>query len=318
MEVQKEHTLAAYTGTVSTLHSAAIMATVGTKGQGNIRHHSIEQAEQHLRATVYYDIGTYTSTTSTDRNDSTAILQTSTRIYMVSKHRPEGAPLSMAEVRVTAPVTPTCTTLVHVQQHNYQVIQSGTLTCTTPHGISTTSTVQAGQFFSIDNKDTCHSTCIEVGPRPFQVIKKNMPNQPTVHHDKMLQGIIAHRDRQEAPPPKNAGQGDHIMHSILDENIRDAKDMLDELKSNAEGPDNALHAGLVGAVLSSLLAVLLLAIIVRSRCGWRCCRARRRPCPPSTRVDSGNNNNSAEFRSKLRKQYSMLLLHRGALCALLQ
>ena len=199
MEVQKEHISAAYTGTISTTHAAKIMATTGIKGTGTIWHHSMQNMKDSIAATVFFDIGTTTSTTQLRHNDSTVTMQTNTRLYLVSQHRSAGTPLSMADTRIMAPITAECATLVHLQQGTYRVVQGGTITCTSHLGVTSTVELQAGETMHIDRRSTCNSTCIEIGHRPFVSIRKSMPDQPTVHHSKMLAGIIAPKDRSDTP-----------------------------------------------------------------------------------------------------------------------
>ncbi len=138
------------------------MATIGIKGTGTIKHHNFQHKDNSIAATVFFDIGTLTSTVRTERNDSTLSIQTNTRIYLTSQHREEGAPLSMAEARIMAPITGDCATLVHLQHGLYRVVQGGTLSCRGRAG-STTSTVHTGQTLHIDSRDTCNTSCIEIG-----------------------------------------------------------------------------------------------------------------------------------------------------------
>jgi len=269
MEAQKEHITAAYTGTISTTYAAQIMATIGIKGTGNIRHHHLNKREGTIFSTVYFDIGTDTDAAGIARNDSTIALQTSTRIYMVSEHRPEGAPLSMAEARIVAPVTAGCATLVHMQQGMYKVVQGGAMQCAgLDGGRGTMHQVTAGQTMHFDSRHTCNTTCIEIGPRPFTKIKKHMPEQPTVHHSKMLAGILTPKDNRDAPHlSMGGGKGHDTEHNILGRDIREAQDMLEDLHQtiNNAGPDVGVHLGLAGTVCSLFFALLLLAILVR----WR-------------------------------------------------
>ena len=295
IDTQKEHISAAYTGTMGTTHSAKIMATIGLKGTGTIKHHSIEHKQHTIAATVYFDIGMRTKAVGSARNDSTITLQTSTRIYLVSQHRAEGAPLSMAEARVVSPITPTCTTLVHMQQGMYRVVQGGLLTCTGRTGKSTKD-MQTGQNVHIDERDTCNTTCLEIGHSSFTDMHKHMPEQPTVHHDKMLTGILAPKDRKDTPHVVIGGGGGQMHsteHNMLGKNIREAQDMLEDLQQAITKPDMGDHLGLLGLICSLSFALLLLAILVR----WRWCKPRGPPRaqhPDIPLVEVGNNNDSYE------------------------
>ena len=286
IEAQKEHTAAAYTGTVSNTYAGKIMATVGTKGTGTMKHHSIAHGTSTITATAYFDIGTYTNAVSTSRNDSTEVLQTGTRIYMVSQHRMEGSPHSMADTRIMAPITEKCTTIVHLQQGMYRVVQGGEITCTDEKSNSKTWQVEAGQNMHIADTHTCNSTCIAIGHKPFTAIHKVMPEQPTVHHNKMIAAILTPKDRQDMPLQEKATHSHHTEHSMLGQNIREAQDMLEELQTQSEMPDLGVHFGLAGTVCSVLFSLLLLAILVR----WRC-RSVRAPNTPS-KTDVAVNNNS--------------------------
>ena len=295
MEVQKEHISAAYTGTISTTHAAKIMATTGIKGTGTIWHHSMQNLKDSIAATVFFDIGTTTSTTQLRHNDSTVTMQTNTRLYLVSQHRSAGTPLSMADTRIMAPITAECATLVHLQQGTYRVVQGGTITCTSHLGVTSTVELQAGETMHIDRRSTCNSTCIEIGHRPFVSIRKSMPDQPTVHHSKMLAGIIAPKDRSDTPHlHMGRGGGQHdTEHNLLGAHIREAQEMIDELHSTISIPDARANLGLVGLICALLVALLLLFILVR----WRC--TARRPSPGRTEVTplddlEGNNNSSYE------------------------
>ena len=292
IEAQKEHTAAAYTGAMSNTYAGKIMATVGTKGTGTMKHHSITHGTSTITALVYYDIGTYTSVASTPRNDSTEVLQTSTRIYMVSQHRVEGSPLSMADTRIMAPITAHCATMVHLQQGIYRVVQGGDITCMDANGNSKTWQVEVGQNMHVADTHSCNSTCIAIGHKPFTAIHKSMPEQPTVHHNKMIASILKPKDRHDMPIQENSKQAHHTEHSMLGQNIREAQDMLEELQSQNGVPDLGVHLGLAGTVCSVLFSLLLLAILVR----WRC-RSVRAPNTPSKADVATNNNNTAPIEA---------------------
>ena len=294
IEAQKEHTAAAYTGTVSNTYAGRIMATVGTKGTGTMKHHSIAHGTSTITSTVYFDIGTYTNVARTTRNDSTEVLQTGTRIYMVSQHRMEGSPLSMADTRIMAPITEKCTTIVHLQQGIYRVVQGGEITCTDENSNSKTWQVEAGQNMHIGDTHTCNSSCIAIGHKPFTAVHKSMPEQPTVHHNKMIAGILTPKDRYDTPLREQGNQGHQTEHNMLGQNIREAQDMLEDLQSQSEMPDLGVHLGLAGTVCSVLFSLLLLAIIVR----WRC----RSVCAPNTPSKAdvvANNNNPAPVEANI-------------------
>ena len=105
------------------------MAAAGVKGASKIRFHNIEHDNDKFYVKMYSDIGAYTTTDKTTRNDSTVLVQTRTRVFLVSEHYLDGNTLGMQEVRVIKAITPNCITMVHTALNSYEVVAGGNITC---------------------------------------------------------------------------------------------------------------------------------------------------------------------------------------------
>jgi len=168
----------AFGGEIGMSESARIMASAGVKGATKIRFFNIEHDNDNFFIKMYCDIGAYTTADKTYRNDSTVLIQTRTRVYLVSEHYVDGTTLGMQEVRVVKAITPTCMIMVHTALNSYKVVNGGNITCYR-FGIGKRQyTLVKGNFLHLEDRDTCKNECIEVGYRGLTTsIRTYLPNR---------------------------------------------------------------------------------------------------------------------------------------------
>jgi len=265
----------AYAGQASVEHSAYIMATVGVKGYGLVKHHGLDVSTHVFISNTFFEVGMYTTATGTPRNDTSVIIQTKSRMYLVSQHMIEGSPLSMMETRITAPITAECALIVHTTLGNYKVVQSGLLTCYKYGSTKKQYTLTAGDSMHLDHRDACNNDCIAIGHSGYHLQYRKMPTLPSVHPP----SVLNYWNEDEKSPSPSRGVADHthqIAHDILASDIRANEDMLMTMGDGADLADGGHILGATGLGLSLLCALAVLFVLIR------CARRRAtqgRPAP---------------------------------------
>jgi hypothetical protein len=115
----------AYRGQASIGDSARIMAMVGIKGSGTVQHHNLQMETHTLVSNTVFEVGMKTTVRRTVRNNTSQTMQTKSRLYLVSEHLLPGAPLSMMDTRLVAPITEDCALVVHSTLGHYKCVQGG-------------------------------------------------------------------------------------------------------------------------------------------------------------------------------------------------
>jgi hypothetical protein len=260
----------AYAGSASVSESARIMATVGTKGHGTVKHHSLRILNKHaILATSFYEVGKNTKVFRTDRNDSTALVQTQTRTYLASQHALPGAPLSMMDARITGPITAECALIVHMANGLYKVAQAGNITCYTygKGNQKVTYALKKGGSLHLDPRDSCLNDCLHVGFSAYRITYKDMPTQPSVHPPSL---DIWTAEPDNLVSPYRASDNTHqIIHDHMQHDIREAQDMLDDMNAEKEQVSTSHVFGLTSIAISAGIILVFCALIAR-------CTVRRR------------------------------------------
>jgi hypothetical protein len=218
----------AYAGQASIGESAHIMAMVGIKGSGTVQHHNLKMDAHTLISNTFFEVGVSTTVKRGVRNDTSQTMQTKSRLYLVSEHMLPGAPLSIMDTRLVAPITEDCALVVLSTIGHYKCVQGGQITCIKQGGSKRTYTLSKGDSLLLDSRDTCASTCTQIGHSTgFHRMYKKLPTQPTVHPPSMS---IYYADMDEYTSPLRAFETAHqVSHDILQGNIRGVllhKDML--------------------------------------------------------------------------------------------
>ena len=254
----------AYGGEIGMSASAEIMAAIGVKGSSNVKFLMTEHDDNNFYCRMYFDIGTYTSTDRTFRNDSTAFLQARNRLYIVSAHFLEGTPITMAEVRVIKSITDSCLIMVHTTLNTYRVVVGGNITCIRFGQSKTLLQMKAGEMLHLDGRDICRNECIEVGYKGYNRQHKELPPQPSIQ-PASLQHFFQEVDEEKMPAPMKSMELLHqVSHDILATDIRENEDMLMQLSQPRDDyvPYSA-YSGYFGAALSVLLAIVFLAMCIK-------------------------------------------------------
>ena len=255
----------AFGGEIGMSESARIMASAGVKGATKVRFYNIEHDHDNFYLKMYCDIGAYTTADKTYRNDSTVLIQTRTRVYLVSEHYVDGTTLGMQEVRVVKAITPTCLTMVHTALNSYKVITAGNITCYR-FGIGKRQyTLQKGSFFHLEDRDTCKNECIEVGFRGFNNKHKDLPAQPNIQPAD-LQHFYQEVDVEKLPSPITIDKSHQISHDMLAGDIRENEDMLTQIADEQAVGKIVNYSGYVGAIFSVIIAIMIVAICIRVKC----------------------------------------------------
>lgn len=252
-------------GEIGMSEAAKIMAAAGVKGASKIRYHNIEHDHDNFYVKMYCDIGAYTTTDKTIRNDTTVLIQTRTRVYLVSEHYIDGNTLGMQEVRVIKAITPTCMTMVHTALNSYKVITGGNITCFRFGVGKRQYTMQKGNFLHLEDRDTCRNECIEVGYRGFNNKHKDIPAQPNIQPAD-LQHFYQEMDVERIPAPMNIDKAHQISHDMLAGDIRQNEDMLVQISEEQTIGRAVNYSGYAGAALSLIVLALILAVCIRFKC----------------------------------------------------
>ena len=280
----------AYGGEIGLAESSTIMAAVGIKGATRIKFFNIETDWHTFMCNMYFDIGAITTIDKTTRNDTTVLLQTRTRLYLVSEHYVDGTPLGMEEVRIVKTITPGCLLLVHTALHSYRVITGGNITCYR-YGVGKRNYVlKAGNTLHLEGRDTCSNECLEIGFRGYNTMHKELAAQPSVHPVKLSHFMQDMEDDELPSPQKPLDKVHQVMHDIMAGDIRENEDLLLEL-SEKKHEKWISYSGIVGAALSILLTVVFLALCLR-------CQKQRKS--NSSHITNDNSNDAViSYRSLL-------------------
>jgi len=251
-------------GTVS--QSATIMYNIGVKGHGLVKHSSLEIGTDLFISNTFVDVGTHTSEMRTIRNDTTIVIQTKSRLYLVSQHMLEGSPLSMMDTRITAPITADCALIIHSTLGHYKVVQAGTITCTKRNNSKKTYKLIICDSMHLENTDNCMNACSAVGYHGYHRQDRNMPTMPSVHPPKV---ISYYHNTAEIPSPRRTADHTHqIAHDMLTHNIQENEDMMLNMGEISAGVAGAGRVyGFTGLALSLCCVVAVLLIVLR--CTYR-------------------------------------------------
>lgn len=255
-------------GEMGMAESADLMASVGIKGASPVKYHNLEIDNDNFYLNMYFDSGTYTGVDRTIRNDSTILLQTMTRLYIVSSQFLVGSPLSMAEVRVIKGIQPGCLIMIHINLHSYRVIAPGSITCSRNGKGKYQYDLQKGDFLHLEGRDFCRNECIEMGYRGYTNKYKNLPSLPP-SQPAVLKHFFADFDSDNVPAPMKALEKSHqVSHDLLAVEIRENEDMLLEL-SNPDSTDTASQIGMylsyIGTSISIILGIVFIGMCFKCR-----------------------------------------------------
>jgi hypothetical protein len=150
-----------YRGQASIGDSARIMAMVGIKGSSTVQHHNLQMETHTLDGNTFFEVGMKTTVRRTVRNDTSQTMQTKSRLYLVSEHLLPGAPLSMMDTRLVAPITEDCALVLHSTLGHYKCVKGGKLTCYKHGDSKRIYTLSKGDSLFLDPRDTCTSTCAQ-------------------------------------------------------------------------------------------------------------------------------------------------------------
>ena len=268
MEKMKNAVDVSFGGEFGMSESADLMASIGIKGASPVRFHSLEADKDNFYLTMYFDSGTYTSVDRTSRNDSSILLQTMTRLYMVSSQFLIGSPLSIAEVRVVKGISDNCLTMVHLNLHSYKILTNGNITCSRNGKGKYFYTLKKGDMLNLEGRDYCRNECIELGYRGYTNKYRNLPilppSQPAV-----LKHFFADPDPDNVPAPMEALEKSHqVSHDLLAVEIRENEDMLLELSTPKEPDVHAtwgVYVGYIGAALSIIIGVIFIGMFIKCK-----------------------------------------------------
>jgi hypothetical protein len=209
----------AYGGHASIADSSRIMALVGIKGTGTVQHHNLQMETHTLVSNTFFEVGMQTTVKRTSRNDTSHTLQTQSRLYLVSEHLFSGAPLSMMDTRLIAPITADCALVVHSTLGHYKCVQGGNISCYKHGSNKRTWQMKKGDSMFLDPRDTCTSSCTQIGHSTgFHRVYKTLPTQPTVHPPSLR---VYFADMAEFTSPIRVSESTHqVAHDMLQSNIR--------------------------------------------------------------------------------------------------
>ena len=272
---QKHAVYTALTGTADSTEALTIMSTLGIRGIGQVKHYAFMVDHDTLKSIMYTDTGSYTRVSKTHWANGTAMLmQTQSRMYILSKHYMHGTALSTQEARITAPIKEGCALIVHTQHGRYEVIQGGEIQCWELGVGFTKFALKKGEILHIEDQEHCSNDCMQVGHKGYMIKDKHMPRQPTVHPAdmKQFQHDRYRGDQTVAHTDKMIDDGHQRIHDQLAQDIRDSEDIIQEIRDSQDNKtDFGVHFGVAGVVVSVLTVLSLLLICVR--CGVKRCRA---------------------------------------------
>jgi hypothetical protein len=259
----------AYGGEAGMSASSELMAAIGIKGTTSVKFQHLDHDNDSFHCKMYFDTGSLTSIDRTVRNDSTALLQTKTRLYLVSSQFLVGSSLSMAEVRVIKGITADCALMVHVNLNSYRVVVGGNLTCHIHGQGKVAYFLVAGDMFHLEGRDHCKNQCIEIGFRGFVNKHKNLPPQPPAQ-PLVLQHFFYDMDPEVIPsPPKVLEKAHQVSHDVLSVEIRENEAMLQQIRDKEVEVDTVSqigsYTGYVGAAVSIIIVLVLVGMCIKCR-----------------------------------------------------
>jgi hypothetical protein len=259
----------AFGGEAGMSASSELMAAIGIKGYTTVKFQHLDHDNDHFYSKMYFDTGSLTPIDRTVRNDSTMLLQTKTRLYLVSTQFLDGSSLSMAEVRVVKGITPDCSLMVHVNLNSYKVISPGNLTCFIHGQGKVVYSLVAGDMIHLEGRDHCKNLCVEIGFRGFvnkhKVLPPQPPSQPAV-----LQHYFYDMDPEVVPAPLRVLEKAHqVSHDVLSVEIRENEAMLQQIREREMDVDKVSqvgsYSGYVGAAVSIIIAIVLIGMCIKCR-----------------------------------------------------
>jgi hypothetical protein len=257
----------AYGGQIDMYAAAEIHANLGMKGASPIKYQALEHDNDHFYLKMYFDIGAYTSFDRTYRNDSSSLIQTVSRLYLVSDRFIDGSPLSMAEVRVVKGIKEGCLTMIHITLYSYKVLTTGNITCFLFGKGRILYNMEKGDVLHLEGRDYCRNECIEVGFRGYTNRHKDLPVQPTVQPATLKQ-FFAETDLENMPSPMNMLEKAHqVSHDMLAADIRENEDLLMQLNTAPLEPFSqaGTYAGYVGALISVVLCIVFIGMCIQCK-----------------------------------------------------
>jgi hypothetical protein len=178
----------ALTGTGDSTDLLAILSTSGIRGIAQITHYALTYKHETMTEIAYADTGKYTTVSqSLCKNGTAMLIQTHSRLYMVSRHYMAGTALSRQDVRLVAPIKEECALLILTQHGRYQTIQGGTINCMEHTAAFSRFTLKEGNTIHIDETEHCNNVCIQIGSKGYMREDRHMHAQPTVHPADMKQ-----------------------------------------------------------------------------------------------------------------------------------
>ena len=269
MDKQRQSVETALTSTASPTAALTILGSLGLRGTGQVKHFELNIEQDMMVGTTYTDMGRYSTVSRSLWNNSTVIMQTQSRMYMVSLHYTEGTALSMAETRIIAPIHSQCAIMVHVQQSRYRVMQGGNLMCWA-HGTGLgTVTLTVGNMVHMDERDYCSNECMQIGSKGYNREDRSITTQPTVHPESMkqFQDTDINDDRTNSMQVIKTDNTHQIIHDMMTTDIKENEDIIREIRDNQnKNIDWGFHMGTMGVAVSVITACSLLLICVR--CAW--------------------------------------------------
>jgi hypothetical protein len=268
-EGMKEAMFMASTGAASPHHAVNMITKAGIHGMGTLTHHDLAVQGTHLLSVGRIDVGGVTQGTMTVRNDSSAVIQTAQRLYLVSSHLPGDAPLSFADTRVVGPIMDGCALLVHTTGTGYLVTQGGMMRCTPtqPPMALNEGKYNTGDSVHIHPKQQCKNRCIQIGTQGLKVTAIKVDIQPAIHP----QEIDSLNPRHEGAPStmkEDIHKLTRIMHAGLKKDILLSEGYIKDIQTDLDW--GAQVAGTYGAPVAAAFAatgiffgIILLFLCVR-------------------------------------------------------
>jgi hypothetical protein len=257
MDRQTAALATAFAGYATASESAGVIASIGIRGFSTVYQHSLTANEDTLQSNTFFDIGTMTPVYRTARNDSTTQLQTTTKTYLVSEHYLEGSALTMAETRIIAPITNGCALMVHITQGHYKITQSGNLTCKNlGKEKAITHSCKKGGSIYLARTDKCKNTCIQIGQTGYQRTYRSLHTQPSMHPPTLK--VFSYTEENRNAPIRTTEGAHQVAHDLLTGDIRENKDLLEQMADNDAKYDRGHTFGLVGMITSTLVVMFLL------------------------------------------------------------
>jgi ribosomal 50S subunit-associated protein YjgA (DUF615 family) len=153
---------ALWTGTVNTRHAVYLSSRAGLKQVATFRTVGITAGRG--GPTVRYVTRLYKATTimATDRRPTYNSVATLDRLYYLHPGHSLQAPISEMEVRGTRVHCPSCAIVVYVNEHLYQAVQPGHISCQHVDG-GVVYNLTMGQSLYLMEGDTCSNEAVYIG-----------------------------------------------------------------------------------------------------------------------------------------------------------